>query len=229
MWRFNAYGRARRRWLCRVWRLGSPLRREAPSQRARLGRARAPNSIGVRVRVRQAGRAAVLVPRSGLANRRRRLSLFRRVERTESPSGCARALLARASMWSKAACLVERKKSFDLRKYTAEPALTDSTSSRCTLSENWSKGSPVSDAFIDPPLTCDRSRAGSKHAVPQGEQARGPYAAQRVRRTAGRHSTYTACTYLRIPRRPALGGGATFCETQSDPAWNLPAICGTAW
>ena len=63
-------------------------------------------------------------------------------------AGCACALLARASMWSKAACLVERKKSFDLRKYTAEPALTDSTSSRCTLSENWSKGSPVSDAFI---------------------------------------------------------------------------------
>ena len=64
-------------------------------------------------------------------------------------AGCARALLARASMWSKAACLVERKKSFDLRKYTAEPALTDSTSSRCTLSENWSKGSPVSVASID--------------------------------------------------------------------------------
>ena len=48
-------------------------------------------------------------------------------------AGCA---LAR-SMWSKASCWEERKKSFDLRKNTAEPALTDSTSSRCTLSENW--------------------------------------------------------------------------------------------
>ena len=54
-------------------------------------------------------------------------------------AGCA---LAR-SMWSKASCLEERKKSFDLRRNTFEPALTDSTSSRCTLSENWSKGSPV--------------------------------------------------------------------------------------
>ena len=74
-------------------------------------------------------------------------------------AGCARALLARASMWSKAACLVERKKSFDLRKYTAEPALTDSTSSRCTLSENWSKGSPVSVASID--RLSVRSRGGA--------------------------------------------------------------------
>ena len=89
-------------------------------------------------------------------------------------AGCARALLARASMWSKAACLVERKKSFDLRKYTAEPALTDSTSSRCTLSENWSKGSPVSDAFID--------RLLHVRSLARGEQARGPYGAQRLRR-----------------------------------------------
>lgn len=60
-------------------------------------------------------------------------------------AGCA---LAR-SMWSKASCLVERKKSFDLRTYTAEPALTDSTSSRCTLRENWSKGcSPVLEASM---------------------------------------------------------------------------------
>ena len=60
-------------------------------------------------------------------------------------AGC---VLAR-SMWSKASCLVERKKSFDLRTYTAEPALTDSTSSRCTLRENWSKGcSPVLEASM---------------------------------------------------------------------------------
>ena len=95
-------------------------------------------------------------------------------------AGCARALLARASMWSKAACLVERKKSFDLRKYTAEPALTDSTSSRCTLSENWSKGSPVSVASID--RLSVRSRGGASVGGDsaswrprwRGEQARGP-------------------------------------------------------